>query len=866
MKHHNSQITAFKMKLLPLAMSACLLPSVASAIESATYTLDADFSQGILNGLNYDVIADQLQINENATTFPLLWIANASEASVSKLNTDSNCETARYKTWFVGGGSPWAGAAPSRTAVDADGNVYVSNRHFDGKRPLVMKILNDSFIDRDGDGQLDTSTDANGDCRITPDEMMPLVDLNGDGRLSNNELTDERIAWVAEAGDPGRLGRSLCIGNDGNLWLGTYYDRRYYKLSSADGSLLAGPYSVGVTPYGCVVNSNGKLYSAGLSNLLGELDTNTGTQITRSHHQSYGISIGNDKIYLSNRNGYSFSEFNPASNTFSTPTGYTGISSLGISVDGEGNILVGNQNGGMYKYKPDGTLLWSSPAQAGTGHLRGVVVDANGDVWGVHVNNNNVSKYDGSTGAHLGVFPVGAGPYTYSDASGIGVRNSTLPSGLWTFVHDSGEDDSTWDAISWTDLLPEGTSVEVKIRSANTEEALGAAVYQTVNNGVAPANVIGRYAQVQVRLAANEAGDSPEFYDLTLNWELAAPPLVPPVVSVSPDATSINEGSNFSASGSFSDPDNSTGWSGTVNYGDGTIEPLVINEAAMTFSLSHIYGDNGLYTVSVELNDADGGSDGETHDVTVFNVVPMINQLTVDPLVSVNSTVNLDVSFDDDGFLDTHTTEVDWGDGTPNEFITVDNANNTAAGSHVYTEPGVYTVTVTVADDDGASAQQTYQYVVVYDPSAGFVTGGGYINSPLGAYVADPNMVGKASYGFVARYKKGKSVPDGQTQFQFKAGDLNFHSASYEWLVVAGSRAQFKGDGTINGEGDYGFMLTAIDAAINNSIDVDQFRIKIWDKASGAIVYDNLIGEADDTDSLTSIAGGNIVIHTSKKK
>ena len=41
--------------------------------------------------------------------------------------------------------------------------------------------------------------------------------------------------------------------------------------------------------------------------------------------------------------------------------------------------------------------------------------------------------------------------------------------------------------------------------------------------------------------------------------------------------------------------------------------------------------------------------------------------------------------------------------------------------------------------------------------------------------------------------------------------DLNFQSDVYDWLVVAGARAQFKGTGTINGEGNFGFMLTAID-------------------------------------------------------
>ena len=94
---------------------------------------------------------------------------------------------------------------------------------------------------------------------------------------------------------------------------------------------------------------------------------------------------------------------------------------------------------------------------------------------------------------------------------------------------------------------------------------------------------------------------------------------------------------------------------------------------------------------------------------------------------------------------------------------------------------------------------------------------------------------------------------------------LNFPSTNYKWLAVAGSKAQFKGEGTINSEGNYGFMLTAIDEALTPSTDSDLFRIKIWDKDNGdIIVYDNQMGEDDDSEAATAIGGGNIVIHKTK--
>lgn len=115
---------------------------------------------------------------------------------------------------------------------------------------------------------------------------------------------------------------------------------------------------------------------------------------------------------------------------------------------------------------------------------------------------------------------------------------------------------------------------------------------------------------------------------------------------------------------------------------------------------------------------------------------------------------------------------------------------------------------------------------------------------------------GKATFGFVAKYKKGASVPEGNTEFVFRAADLNFHSSSYDWLVVTGSDyARFKGTGTINGIGDYKFMLWAGDGTGTDG--ADTFRIKIWEEdglGNETVIYDNGMNQA--------IGGGSIVVHT----
>ena len=56
-------------------------------------------------------------------------------------------------------------------------------------------------------------------------------------------------------------------------------------------------------------------------------------------------------------------------------------------------------------------------------------------------------------------------------------------------------------------------------------------------------------------------------------------------------------------------------------------------------------------------------------------------------------------------------------------------------------------------------------------------------------------------------------------------------------------------------------MLSAVDGELPGGGGVDKFRIKIWDKATEEVVYDNKRGEADDSSEATAIGGGSIVIH-----
>lgn len=516
------------MRLTALALA--IAPVLASA-GTTVYTLDFDFDLGILSGVNHNAPNNnQLQLSPVGTTFPVLWIANAGEDTMSKIDTTTGRELARYRTFFGSGAfgnhGAFSGPAPSRSAVDIDGNAYIANRHFDNRRPMVMKVLADSFIDRNGNSTEQTSTDADNSGTISAAETRDVINSNADGffdcSAASCESQDERVAWtsVLPAAEVGGLGRSLCIGTDGNLWVGVFNTQRYYKMRASDGALLSGPHAIGVNPYGCLIDGAGMLWSASLSTPLGRLDTNSPGSTTTFNDvvsQNYGIALGNGKVYLASLSGLGFRQFDPATSTFSTPGGSKGFSSTGISVDGSGNIWTGPyQSGGVRKYDAAGALLCSGANQfVGSVETRGVIVDADNNIWQINRFTNSVAKYRGSDCAPLGTFPVGFDPYTYSDATGFAARNITTPTGTWTVVKDSGAASQAWSKVSWNDSVPAGAAVLVSARADNVQANLSSLPFVPVANGANP-GLTGRFIQVQVRLNAAPAGTSPILFDLSL--------------------------------------------------------------------------------------------------------------------------------------------------------------------------------------------------------------------------------------------------------------------------------------------------------------------------------------------------------------
>ena len=210
------------------------------------------------------------------------------------------------------------------------------------------------------------------------------------------------------------------------------------------------------------------------------------------------------------------------------------------------------------------------------------------------------------------------------------------------------------------------------------------------------------------------------------------------------------------------------------------------------------------------------------------NAAPVVGDVTgPSAATSVGSPVEVGATFSDADRLDTHTASISWGDGAVTAGTV---AGSAAAGSHVYTAAGVYTVTVTVTDQWGHSDAGTTT-VVVYDRAAGFLTGGGWFTSPKGAVTGDPAATGKAQFEVSAQYAAGATRPDGS--LTLATPGLTLASTGLDWLVVTGDTARLAGTATVGGLPGRQFEVTAVDAASG-----DTMRVVVRD-ASGAVVYDS---------------------------
>lgn len=184
-----------------------------------------------------------------------------------------------------------------------------------------------------------------------------------------------------------------------------------------------------------------------------------------------------------------------------------------------------------------------------------------------------------------------------------------------------------------------------------------------------------------------------------------------------------------------------------------------------TITASHTYADNGQFPIEIVLTGSEAlSTKSYSRSANVTNVAPVLtvpgNQTAI--IGQAVSLTNIG-SIVDPGYRntaaspstnETFTYSIDWGDGsdpaTGNATIDrIGSATRTTLasfnGSHTFSDPGAYTVRVTVTDDDGGSDSETFRFTTTMPPSLQLSINRSTIREDAGASAATLTVTRPAS-------------------------------------------------------------------------------------------------------------------------
>lgn len=508
--HHRAKLR--KVLILPFfSVALCSATTVYSGSVSRTYTLDADFGEGTLINVNHDT-SDQLQLHDVGEAFNFIWVAASARGSIVKIDTVTGGILGEYQSAPDG-----MGRNPSRTTVDANGNVWTGNRDeaADGLGSVVHIGLqeNGQCEDRNGNGIIETSSGL-GDIRGWSNAG------NADSLGGVSTAEDECIIHYVRTS--GTNVRTVAVDGSNNVWVGGYTNR-VHELYDSNGLAVPGTqFNLGCGGYGGLVDGNGVLWSANItqSRLL-RYDTSTASGSCLAVSQSYGLGIDtNGYIWNSMYSSNSVAKISPDGTSISIYPSGGASGDRGVAVTpADNNVWVANSAGSdVSRLDNNGGLLAVIPVGSTP---TGLSVGADGKVWVTNYSSSNVMRIDPATNTVDLVVDLGVGayPYNYSDMTG---STLTAPpdNGTWTVDYDSGLVNAPWSSVSWNGSEPGDSSLVVKV--ASSSDGISFSTPIVVLNGDSPAVPDGQYLRISVAFSrsttdgdSNGVNDSPILFDLT---------------------------------------------------------------------------------------------------------------------------------------------------------------------------------------------------------------------------------------------------------------------------------------------------------------------------------------------------------------
>jgi len=443
-----------------------------------------------------------------------MFVAQTSEGWLLKIDTTNGKQIGRYETvravdcptcnpsrnsWY-----------PSRVVVDLEGDVYVANRAF-GFQGSISKIGGSpsACTDRNKNGMIDTSNDANND---------GIIDVNSAVEFKGQN--DECVLYSLAVGATDTYPRALTIDGKGNAYVGTYQDKKAYKLDVTQSPpKVTKTINLPSTPYGFVVRGD-YLYASALGQPVMRVDLLTDQTTTMNAPGNYGITVDQNGIAWFGGSGLQRCDFELGGNCVAKGGG--GMS--GVAVDADGQIWGASGNGIVYKFDNNGTQL-------GTIAVPGS--------YGIAIGHDSKPRVISNVAAHViepgakGAPPVSVknyntgiignpniSNYTYTDFTGFGALNVTIKKGEWTIIHDGQNPGTTWSQIIYNTekeaKIPAGTSISFQIRAADVKADLAATPWIAVVDGDPESLPNGRFVEVRARLliSQEDVNESPVLSDV----------------------------------------------------------------------------------------------------------------------------------------------------------------------------------------------------------------------------------------------------------------------------------------------------------------------------------------------------------------
>ncbi len=460
-------------------------------------------------GVTVDAMGALVLAPQTFPAFHLIWIANTAEGTVSKVDTRTFEEVARYRTGPLGLAND-----PSRTSVGVSGDVYVANRG--GMSVTRISLLGAACPDTNGDGVVTTSRDG-GNVLAWGDDDCVLWNTPLPGGVAR------AVAAHVERGPDGELVESV--------WVGIFDAQRVAKLDAATGRVLFTARLPG-SPYGFAFDGRDNLWVATTEGSLGRIDVSRCLDAASCDvapcpeaggdacvqqaipvvDGMYGITVdARQRVWLGG--GSTPRRYDPMA-----PVGArwrsaaAGLFVHGIAADGRGNVWGAGMETGLVRIDAEDPRRFAVvPVSIGLS-AKGVAVDDDGKVWAINQQGDNATVV--VPGAAIDAFtvwtnvvPVLVQPYTYSDMTGQQLRLATSLTGYYRRVIDAcpgaPEGPTRWGTLRFDADVPMGASLQIRVRSADTLGALMAQPWVRV------AEVPDDASPVDIAAALMDAGVTP---------------------------------------------------------------------------------------------------------------------------------------------------------------------------------------------------------------------------------------------------------------------------------------------------------------------------------------------------------------------